>query len=377
MKKFLFPMLLLALSGCTHIPLRYNYIQQSHVAAEIQQQQILDNLAMFVANPNATPYFTMMGNGLTQVNDTCTAQVTPSWTRAGFASIGALFGANQIAQENFASTLLADPHRLSWMRCAYRVAVGAPVNPIEYAECCSIQQAWNKTNPNGCPGPVQTSCQSANSCCLGGPCSGLPGPGWYCVGRKGNVPSHCLYSGHYGDTYVWVRPEGTAQLSDFTITILGFAATTRQVKWDRHWDCCCTDPGSKPQATTSDPQANALVPISEMMPDRVQLATNQVELPSPSSDLERLKQQFDTFKRKQDLTNDTLRFGILDLREKQGGGEPACKITETTVIGDASISSGAGGKSSGGGGGGGGNGAGGGTYNALPPTINLTTPGSF
>ena len=45
-------------------------------------------------------------------------------------------------------------------------------------------------------------------------------PGWYCIGRRGDVPRHARYVGHYGDTYVWVPPQNVEMLTRLTLAIL-------------------------------------------------------------------------------------------------------------------------------------------------------------
>jgi hypothetical protein len=44
--------------------------------------------------------------------------------------------------------------------------------------------------------------------------------GWFLVGKKHDVPKNACFVGHYCDTYVWVMPDGVANLSRFTLTAL-------------------------------------------------------------------------------------------------------------------------------------------------------------
>src|SRR4051794_11674873 len=53
--------LLLASVGCTSVQLRNNTLSQAEAVHQVQQQQVLDNLAMFVVNPNAVPFFSIAG----------------------------------------------------------------------------------------------------------------------------------------------------------------------------------------------------------------------------------------------------------------------------------------------------------------------------
>jgi hypothetical protein len=48
-------------------------------------------------------------------------------------------------------------------------------------------------------------------------------PGWFCVGRRHEVPKDATHVGHYRHTYVWVMPEGVNDLATFTLAILDIA----------------------------------------------------------------------------------------------------------------------------------------------------------
>jgi hypothetical protein len=48
---------LLAASGCTATQLRKDSVQQAQAVHDMEEQQVLDNLAMFVYDCNSLPYF--------------------------------------------------------------------------------------------------------------------------------------------------------------------------------------------------------------------------------------------------------------------------------------------------------------------------------
>jgi len=58
----------LGISGCAHVPLARNTQRQIRTIVDIQQQQVLDNLAMFTVNLHATPYFAVPNGGGTNVS---------------------------------------------------------------------------------------------------------------------------------------------------------------------------------------------------------------------------------------------------------------------------------------------------------------------
>ena len=50
-------------AGCTHTQLRWNTVQQSRTLTDIYEQQVLNNLAMFVYDPNSLPFFSFPNAG--------------------------------------------------------------------------------------------------------------------------------------------------------------------------------------------------------------------------------------------------------------------------------------------------------------------------
>lgn len=201
--------LFLTLVGCTHLQLRNNTFHQAQCAHDLQQQQVLDNLAMFVLDPNSVPFFTVVGSGTSSVTDSGSASTSLSWLRTGFQSVGLNFGGSRVMQEGFTINPLTDPDKLARMRCAYQQAVG--YHDSSCINCCGLQKEWGNRKWDGRP---------ASQACIDD-CT--PSPGWFCVGCKKDVPKNTCYVGHYGKTYIWVPPGGSDKLALLTLTILDYA----------------------------------------------------------------------------------------------------------------------------------------------------------
>ena len=63
-------------SGCTTMELRKDTIGQMGTVHDLQQQQVLDNLAMFVCNRNSYPYYSTIGPGACTVADQGSLAIT-------------------------------------------------------------------------------------------------------------------------------------------------------------------------------------------------------------------------------------------------------------------------------------------------------------
>ena len=68
-------------SGCTHVQLRKNSVNQAGAVHDLQQQQVLDNLAMFVYDYNSMPYFSYANQSGAQVTDQANANASLGWGR--------------------------------------------------------------------------------------------------------------------------------------------------------------------------------------------------------------------------------------------------------------------------------------------------------
>ena len=63
----------IASPGCTHNQLRRSTLNTSSTLTEMQYQQVLDNLAMFVQNSGSLPFFALNSKGNVQISDSLAA----------------------------------------------------------------------------------------------------------------------------------------------------------------------------------------------------------------------------------------------------------------------------------------------------------------
>lgn len=184
--------------GCTHGQLRYSSTRQGGTLTDIQYKQVLDNLAMFVANPDALPYFATAGSGSTQITDT-TGLNALTWNWHPFSGVATLLGTRGIVEQWGLAPVL-EPDRLKAMRCAYRLVLNVPSD-----RCDDCGQELTKFLGS----PIDMNCRFPR--------------GWFCSGGWCDAPKG-VYHGHYRTTHVWVPPEGTEGLTQFTLTILTIAS---------------------------------------------------------------------------------------------------------------------------------------------------------
>ncbi|MDZ4849541.1 MAG: hypothetical protein SGI77_09615 [Pirellulaceae bacterium] len=147
MNRFLYlalPLFGLALlQGCAHHQLRFNTAGHAKTVADVHTQQVLDNIAKFVANPNSLPHFEFPNQGGSGVTDDANGATGANFNPFGLTgwSIGA--GARRTSNVSFTMTPVNDPRKLELMRCAYQRAMGACCCNGESAHCPDCKARFN------------------------------------------------------------------------------------------------------------------------------------------------------------------------------------------------------------------------------------------
>lgn len=225
-------------AGCAHTQLRNNTVKQADTLSDVYQQQVLNNLAMFVHDIDSLPHFAVPTNGISQLSDTGSSGA--SWTGPINGIIVGLFGftingnVSRSATNSWGLTPISDSHKLSRMRCAYQYAAKPHSCGGHSANCpnCSIILAtFFESNVNQAEKTHEQATGSEKSsghpsvtpdlACI----ESLGDELWLGVGGKGNVPASYDYInvGHYRDLYVWVLPGHRDKLTTLTLAILDFA----------------------------------------------------------------------------------------------------------------------------------------------------------
>jgi hypothetical protein len=115
-------------TGCTGHQLRRTTVSQASTLTDLQYQLVLDNLAMFAANPSALPWHVNLKNGSSQVADSGAASLVGSWgtmmSRLATGTPG-VNGSRTIV-EQWGNVPVTDDNALQLLQIAYRRAFGFP-----------------------------------------------------------------------------------------------------------------------------------------------------------------------------------------------------------------------------------------------------------
>jgi hypothetical protein len=199
--------------GCTHMALQRDTVKTSGTLADLQYQQVLDNVARFHANPDTIPSASTLSSGTVSVNDLAGAGFSPTYSPTlsfdqqggGPVILQMLFPFNgqRSLTENWSLNPVTDADNLRRLRCAYRLLV------------------------LGDDAPNAEFCRKQLKDFFAGEAASLvdyyPPRGWYCVGCKKDVPKNACYVGHHDDVSVWVMAEGMNGLATFTMGTLDLA----------------------------------------------------------------------------------------------------------------------------------------------------------
>jgi hypothetical protein len=267
-----------AANGCTHTQLRWNTVNQSRTLTDLFEQQVLDNLAMFVADPNSTPFFSYPNIGGSNVQDAANGSSLTAWDPFGFTSQALSLGASRNWTESWTLTPVYDVRRLELMRCAYQQALlCAGVYPeIQTCQDCEklllrfytgserpSERLAERLEGEGVDPLVdftEKTGRTTPAC--------LSHVRWFEFGDRKRMPRRSKYnkSGSYCDTCVWLCDGGQEELSKLTLIILDFAyspqampkpQTTANFTWTVD---ACGKPVPSAQATLT---IQATLPISK------------------------------------------------------------------------------------------------------------------
>lgn len=206
---------LLATSGCqTHLALRDSTLRTTGSLTDVNYQQVLDNVARFVANPSSLPSVAVINAGTVTVADqksyNASATYSPTLTFAqqgggALPILTLLFNPSgqRNVTENWSLAPVTDIDNLRRIRCAFQLLVLDGGQTTDCVSCRGLLEQFyvGETDRMDCVIPR----------------------GWFHVGCKQDVPKHACYVGRYGDTYVWVLPEGIEGLALFTMTVIDLA----------------------------------------------------------------------------------------------------------------------------------------------------------
>ena len=199
MRAGLFVVLLFSASaGCNSSQLRFTTLQLSQTVPQLQERQVLDNLARIASDPGGLPYYTVISTGLANIADSGSGGLSSLTLQHRVFPSGTLNGtASRSVTGNWTLNTTSSPDRLRAMRAAYQMALGlGPVDPIDLQKLEGFES---------------------------GRALQAVAPGWLCVGTKHEIPKGSRLVSHEGHTYVWVKPGHSKQFADFSLLILDIA----------------------------------------------------------------------------------------------------------------------------------------------------------
>jgi len=146
--------LLAATSGCMEHQLNNEAMRLNKTTPDLIYREILDNVARTIDNPAEMPYFNMPASGTAQIQQALSVTATPGWSlitngtvHVGSFILNSVTGAvnpQQIDQESWQLSPVADPDRLTLMHAAYLKATGhdCPENEAVLNEYFTNRDLW-------------------------------------------------------------------------------------------------------------------------------------------------------------------------------------------------------------------------------------------
>jgi hypothetical protein len=184
--------------GCTHIQLRDNAKRQATTLTDIRYAQVLDNLAMSVSNPGIMPFFALVTDGTTQIQNSGQANAMVSLDpRPLFSEAFGLSGSSTVG-EQWGLSPIKEPERLEAMECVYRWVLHG-----SGSDCTGCKEILDRFK-------VFEDVLKVDS-------------GAFHFGKKRDVPKEACFVGQYQKSYVWVNAAGLISLTKLASIILDIA----------------------------------------------------------------------------------------------------------------------------------------------------------
>ncbi len=111
--------------GCAHLQLKRNFTKQTSTLADLYEEQVLDNIAAFVANAGTTPSFALPSGGGTTINHSNTGTAGFNWNSKAFTGASGGLNGSRSLTENWSLQPITNPDRLRLMKCVF-----------QYVTCC-------------------------------------------------------------------------------------------------------------------------------------------------------------------------------------------------------------------------------------------------
>lgn len=157
-----------ASTGCNSSQLRFTTLKISRTVPDLQERQVLDNLARIAADPGSLPYYTVVSTGNVNIQDNGSGGLNSlALQHRIFPSAILGVNANRSVSGNWTLNTMSSPDRLRAMRAAYQIALGiGPVNPIDLTKLQGFESSQASRSPppaGSASAPSTTSPTTADS----------------------------------------------------------------------------------------------------------------------------------------------------------------------------------------------------------------------
>jgi hypothetical protein len=249
MKALLIAFTVAGLSGCTSWALQRTTTEHAESSADLRYQEVVENLAMIYANPEALPAYVTIYAGAADVTDTLRGTSQTTWARTAAKPAGFMTAFTTQSSDIFGSRAIRNtwtmdpvivPERLRAMRAACRWALFGSENAGPDVMLLKTFQQPNYTT--GTPGDPRGYYFGVDD-----KLANLP-PHWlHCANRRFDVPRCACYWAGCRGKYVWVDSDGMEGLSQFLLVLQAIARVdlattfyppswTRTVAWSLYID---------------------------------------------------------------------------------------------------------------------------------------------
>jgi hypothetical protein len=208
-------------TGCTTAALSRHTLSQEKTPTDIRYQEVMNNLALIASDQFALPAYSSIYSGSAEVSDT--AQLVPTSTiGSGLAGTVVSPQYTRAVLGNWTLDPINVPEKLEAIRCACRwVVYGRECACKDCPDILSAPPAYDLLAfPSQAYGDYER--RTWRHFGVAHRLEKMP-DGWLRVGCRSEVPPNACYRAHCGKTWVWVMPDATEYLAEFSLILQDIA----------------------------------------------------------------------------------------------------------------------------------------------------------
>jgi hypothetical protein len=210
-------LLLVLLSGCAETALKKSTLDTAATVRDVNYQQVLNNLAMYVDDPYTLPSQVKLTGGLIQISDTAGPTYDFSMPNNMKVTQDIKMSLNRQWTEKWDVSPVVDPNDMRQLRQVYQWAVAGKTKDPKFTKFMAPPPGTYTAEPSSRPADRTTLSTHLQPNIYD---SDIPERNFLSVSWTGSPPNDAVYVAKYRDVWVWIMPDQRENFAKFVLLTL-------------------------------------------------------------------------------------------------------------------------------------------------------------